>query len=478
MNRIKAYPVPSGAVKKDDFLIRIREKGGEWRKLEAYLVMVDMHQVREASMAYFDFSGIVECEITCMKETLKRVNIRPVSKGISYTAAGNSIRFFLDKPVNLSIEINGDRFHNLHLFAGRIEERFIDFEEEPVLIMEGNPEAVTCHYMENVSRRLEEMGKGAVLYFGPGVHYMNEKCCRLPSNTRVHIDGGAVVMGSFLVERREYVTIEGRGIIYLGHVEKTTYLRGVELSFAKHVTVTGVTIINPAHYSILMGSCHDIMVDNVKAFSCVGWSDGIDMMACDNVLIQNVFLRNSDDCIAIYGRRGEFTGDGRNIQVRDSTLWADVAHPVNIGTHGDYENDGSIISRLLFENIDILEHHEPQDDYLGCMAINAGDNNTVKEVIFQNIRIEQFERGKLFDIQIKHNPKYNPVPGRKIQDITFNNIIYNGFGEYPSHIKGFDSGRTVENIEFKNLCINGVLIKSPEQGNIEIGPYANNINFL
>lgn len=477
MNRVKAYPVPSGTVKKDDFQIRIREKGGEWKILESYLVKVDMHEVREASMAYFDFTGIAECEITCLRVQPEQIKIRPVSKGISYSVADNCIRFFLINPVNLSIEVNGDRFHNLHLFAGKIEDKLIDFKHDNVLVMEANPEVITDHQMEVVTKRLKDMGRGAILYFGPGVHSMNEKYCHLPSNTRVYIDGGAVVMGSFIVENEQYVTIEGRGVIYLGHVEKTTYLRGVELSFAKHIMISGITIINPAHYSIMMGCCYDVMVDNIKAFSCEGWSDGIDMMACNNILINNVFLRNSDDCIAIYGQRGNYKGDTQNIQVTNSILWADVAHPVNIGTHGDHEINGNMISKLFFNDIDILEHHEPQDDYLGCMTINAGDNNTVKEVTFQNIRVEQFERGKLLDLQVKQNMKYNPAPGQRIEDITFSNIVYNGYGEHMSCINGFDSNRRVENVRFNRLYINGEHIKSAEQGNIKIGEYTNNITF-
>ncbi|HWT75945.1 MAG TPA: glycosyl hydrolase family 28 protein [Mobilitalea sp.] len=477
MNRVIAYPVPSGAVKKEDFQVRVREKDGIWKKIDTYMVKVDMHEVREASMAYFDFTGVAECEITCLKMQPKQVMIRPLSIGISYSISNNKILFSLTNPVNLSIEINGNRFHNLHLFAGNIESKLFDLNAENIIVMEGNLNEITNHQMEPVSKKLQEMGQGAVLYFGPGVHYMNEKFCNLPSNTRVYIDGGAVVMGSFIVINGQYVTIEGRGVIYLGHVEKSTYLRGVELDHAKHIMISGITIINPAHYSILMGSCHDVMVDNVKAFSCVGWSDGIDMMACDNILIQNVFLRNSDDCIAIYGMRGKFEGDTHNIQVSNSVLWADVAHPVNIGTHGDSENNGNIISKLLFNNIDILEHHEPQDDYLGCMTINAGDKNIVRDVTFQNIRVEQFERGKLLDLQVKHNPKYNPAPGQKIEDITFSNITYNGYGEHTSCINGFDPTRLVENVHFKKLMINGEYIKTAEQGNIEIGEFTGNIKF-
>src|ERR1035437_4997089 len=85
-------------------------------------------------------------------------------------------------------------------------------------------------------------------------------------------------------------------------------------------------------------------------------------------------MRNSDDCIAIYGHRRNFYGNVQNITVRNSTLWADVAHPILVGTHGDTPNPDTL-EDLRFSNLDIFDHMEPQIDYQGCMSRNAGDGN-------------------------------------------------------------------------------------------------------
>ncbi|WHX47775.1 hypothetical protein QNH46_16705 [Paenibacillus woosongensis] len=103
-------------------------------------------------------------------------------------------------------------------------------------------------------------------------------------------------------------------------------------------------------------------------------------MASSDVEIDDVFLRTSDDCIAIYGTRWDYRGGTSRVKVRNSVLWADVAHPIMIGTHGDYEKEGDTIEDIVFENLDILEHHEPQENDWGAMAINAGDKNTVRNV--------------------------------------------------------------------------------------------------
>lgn len=58
-------------------------------------------------------------------------------------------------------------------------------------------------------------------------------------------------------------------------------------------------VINPDHYIVLGGGASDVVIYNLKSFSCKGWSDGIDLVCYKRVKIDNVFMRNSDDCIAL-----------------------------------------------------------------------------------------------------------------------------------------------------------------------------------
>ncbi len=506
MSWLTVYPAPKGVPILTDYRVRVRiEPEMEWKELDTYKAKIDMHNVREVSTAYFDFEGKVECEVESLTENIDSAQIRPDSANVKFQKEGNILRFFLERPANLSIEINGNRFNNLHLFAGSSTEsaqivKTIK-DTENIRISSNSEEAkdslMVCKFElsgKNVCASVvqpteKEIDFDAVIdaaayhngqrviCFAPGLHRFKGDCALLPSNTTVILAGGAVVMGGFLIDHKKNVSVMGRGVIFLGHVKRETYLRGVDVRFSQNIFVEGVTIINPAHYSIHLGSSGNIHIRDIKAFSCVGWSDGIDMMACENVLIEKVFLRNSDDCIAIYGKRFKYTGNTRNVMVRDSVFWADVAHPIMIGVHGDAENGGSVLENISFENIDILEHHEPQDDYLGCMAINVGDGNTVQNVSFKNIFVEQFERGKLLDLQVKWNKKYNDVPGKVIRNVIFENIFYSGDGEHTSEINGFSKERKVEGVRFKNLVVRGAHIRKPEDGNIHIGEFAENIQF-
>lgn len=330
-----------------------------------------------------------------------------------------------------------------------------------------------------VVKRLDgESGQGIeVIYFGPGLHRFEDGQFFIPSGKTVYLAGGAIVVGSFMCVQVENVTIRGRGIVFLRDIAKTTYWRTVEINYSRNVTVEDIISIDPPHYSIHLGQSDNVRIRNFKSFSTRGWCDGIDMMACRDIDIDDVFLRTSDDCIAIYGSRGHFRGDSANIRVRNSILWADVAHPIMIGCHGDHEGDGDTIENVRLHQIDILEHHEPQDGYWGCMTINAGDKNTVRQVTFSHIRVEQFERGRLIDVRVFHNPKYNPHPGNRIENVRFEEITFNGECDNPSVINGYDETRIVDGVHIRNLKINGKLIESAKEGNFECNEFQRNVTF-
>jgi hypothetical protein len=464
------YPAPAGAIGNSDFTVRVRQGQGEWQQLFSYNVKVDMHDVRNASMVYFDCSGPVEVEVTKNDGEIKEAVIRPLSGKIDYVCSGSRMIFTMDCPRKLSVEVNGERFHNLHIFANPLEENVPDPADPSVLAVRPG-----THRTEDILRPTSRIK--SVIYFEPGLHVLEQPQLRIPSGMTVYMAGGAVVVGALVCDRVHDVTIRGRGVLYMSDFEKTTAYRAVEIAYSTHISIEGIIAIDPPHYTVLIGQSEHISIRNIKSFSTRGWSDGIDMMSCSYVDVDDVFLRTSDDCIAIYGSRGRFFGDSRHVTVRNSILWADVAHPMMIGVHGDHEHDGDTIENVVFDNIDILEHHEPQDGYWGCMAINAGDKNTVRNVTYANIRVEQFELGRLIDIRVFHNPKYNPSPGERIEDIRFENITFDGTCDNPSIINGFDEYRIVSDVKFRNVRINGRHIVSPESGNFLIGEYVSRVEF-
>ena len=420
---LSVYPTSNpGMYHNDDYTVKVRTIGGEWQDLFEYKVQVDMDKPQDASMVQFDMDEPIEVMVKKNNGIFSQVDIRPLKNGIKYERHGNVITFRMDEPKYLSVEFDGDRLHNLHLFANPVE---------------------TEVYTES---------KGNVLYFGPGVHKpadLPNNQIRINSNTTVYIAPGAVIRAKLLIDNAENVRILGRGI--LDHP-----IRGIEITNSKNVEIDGVTVVNPDHYSVFGGGSSDIKIRNLKAFSIKGWSDGIDMMCCRNVDIDNVFMRNSDDCIALYNHRWHWKGGSSDITVRNSVLWADIAHPINIGGHGDPDNEkGEIIERLRFENIDILEHDEDDPPYRGAMCVVVGDNNIAQDITFDDIRVESIQEGVLFHLGVQFNRKYSKVPGQTIRNVTFRNITYNGYGESKSEILGYDANRRVSDITFIDVMVNG-----------------------
>ena len=406
----------------DDYTVKVRVPGGEWKDLFEYRVQVDMDRVQDASMVQFDMGSPVEVMVKKNNGSAREVAVRPSGRGISCSLEQNVAFFTLDKPQYLSVEFDGDRLHNLHLFANPLETEKYDKEAD------------------------------GVMYFGPGVHKpadLPNDQIRIPDNTVVYLAPGAVVRAKLLVDKAKNVRIIGRGI--LDHP-----IRGIEITDSKNVSVDGITVVNPDHYTVFGGGSEEVTIRNLKSFSCKGWSDGIDLMCCRNVKVDNVFMRNSDDCIALYAHRWNWWGGTSDIQVENAVLWADVAHPVNIGGHGDPESpSGEVVENLVFRNIDILEHDEDDPLYQGCMTVDAGDKNLVRNVLFEDVRVENIQEGRLFYLRVRFNEKYDRQPGRGIEGVTFRNIRYDGLGESPSLMKGLDVARKVKGVTFENVWIGG-----------------------
>lgn len=427
--QLVTYPdaLNAGMPPSDDYTVKVRIPGGDWKDLFEYKVSVDMDNVQSASMVQFDMGSPVEVMVKKNNGLIQDVKIRPLASDIQHMVDRNVILFRLEKPQYLSVEFNGDRLHNLHLFANPLE---------------------TETYTGSSNK---------VMYFGPGVHRPQDlpnTQIQIPSNTTVYLAPGAVVKAKFLIDKAENVRIIGRGI--LDHP-----LRGVEITHSKNILIDGITVVNPDHYTIFGGEANGLTIKNLKSFSCKGWSDGIDLMCCNDVLIDNVFMRNSDDCIAIYAHRWSYYGGSQNITLQNSVLWADIAHPVNIGGHGNPEDEvGEMVENIIVRNIDILEQDEDDPLYQGCMAIDCGDKNLVRKVLFEDVRVESIQEGRLFHVNVRFNPKYDRQPGRGIEDVTFRNITYNGVGENPSLIKGLDEERNVKNVTFENVVINGKKMES------------------
>lgn len=451
---LKTYDAPSGIPLNDKYRVSVRMKGEDnWKDIPSYMIYVDEvidteHHVMNSSMATFDFDGSVEVKVVCRKENINKAKVRPLSYSIPHSIVNDSTLIFkLDRPANLSVEVNDDIFGNLHLFANPID-RY----------------------------NIKENGK-EVVYFGPGIHEFKDNIYKIESGKTVYISGGAVMKGQILIENAHDVRLIGSGMI------DPKVKMGIRIVNSKNVYVEGLFATQCA-----TGGSENVTIKNVKVISYYGWGDGMNVFSSRDVTFDGVFCRNSDDCTTVYGTRLGFEGPSSNITMKNSTLWADVAHPIFIGIHGNPQKT-EVLEYLNYINIDILDHKEKQINYQGCMAINAGDNNLIRNVRFEDIRIENFREGQLVNIRIFFNKKYCKAPGRGIENVLFKNISYNGNNANISIIEGYNEERAIKNIRFENLKIGGELIyddmlgkpkwyHTGDMAGIYIGPHVEDVCFI
>jgi len=450
-NRVIAYPAPEGRSLSSDFSVRVRPPSGDWIRLDAHEATVDKDTYSKAAMVSFDTEGPVEVAVTKTSGTLRSARVRPLSYGITPTigADGKTATFTLPRPLNVSFEVNGDILRNVQVFASPIE--------------------------RDVPR-----ADPRVMFFGPGVHEIGgDHILRVPSSTTLYLAGGAVLEGSIAIVDARNVVVRGRGIVDPSRFFTPKSGPTIRIDGSTDVGIRDITLLRAQDGGITVAGSARVVVSGIREITTDPSSDGIFITASRDVLVDEVFLRTSDDSIAVYATTPWYgKGGSRDITVRNSTLWADIAHPFLTGTHGDPAGS-DVIEQIAVQNIDILEHDEYRggDLYQGALAVNAGDRVTVRDVRFDDVRIEDFSRGQVVNLKVFRNAAYNKRGGLRIDRVLFRNVSYTGDGDSPSRIRGYTSSRRVTNVTFENFVRNGQTVLDPAAGNIVVGPYAANIAF-
>lgn len=421
------YPIPTGVATSNAFDVKVRVPGGPWSQVGLYQIKLAEVNLttggtiyHPSSVAYFDFNGTVEVSATYNGGAVKNATIRPLSLDIPHRKSGRSVTFTLTEPRNVYLQVNGDIFGGLNLFTNPIE------DDVPT---------------QNSTN---------VVYYGPGLHTISGNV-NVASGQTIYVAGGAVVAaGGFNLANITNASIRGRGIL-----TSSSSSGAISIAQSSDIQLDGLILINmlPRTYE-----ANNVVLSNFRVISSVQYGDGFDSFCSNNILIDRAFLRTSDDSVAIYNHRDNWYGNSTNITLQNSALWADLAHPVNIGTHGDATNSETI-DGVTIRNVDILDQHEGQILFQGCIALNAGDNNLLQNILVDDVRVENFRLGQLINFRVMKN-SYNTAPGLGIRNVTVRNLSYNGSSGLTSIFAGYNENRTISDVTFQNLTINGKTIYS------------------
>jgi hypothetical protein len=305
-----------------------------------------------------------------------------------------------------------------------------------------------------------------VKYFPPGIHYAGE--IKAESNQIIYIPAGAVVYGYIIGENCENLKIIGNGTLDTTNEERG---RCIHFNNCSNVLVDGLMLrSSKIGWMVVPKFSRGITYRNLKILGFGTNNDGIDIVSCSDIVVENCYIRSTDDCIAIKTEKDDGT---ENIKVRGCTM------------NGYASSDGFTIG---FETRNFVRHIEVSD----CFIISAKGTGTsgghsgfsivcdgpgpISDVLFDNIHIDEVDY-KNFELLITNGKHYvNMEPG-SINNVTIRNVHW-ARADMPFMIWGFGPQNKVQNITFENCSVGGIPLKSAANGRYIINRYTDNIKFI
>jgi hypothetical protein len=387
----------------------------------------------------FSFDGSVEVTITLPAAiTPLSARVLPSAFGIAATIDGQRVRFTLDRPRQVALEINGDRRQPLFLFAKEPERDRPDLAAANVIDFSKRPSVHNDPTRPNV------------LYFPPGEYdlvelgYELNKGFPLDAGDTVYIAGGAVVHGAFS-SQAENVTVRGRGIVsgakwrwvreryqeagipwdYGKYREVAVYLHGARSR------VEDVTFTDPVHFCVSTGD--DSLVRGIQ---CFGWwytTDGV--RAGDRSVVEDCFFKVNDDVVKLYCH---------DLVVRRCLIWAQMnGAPFQLTWNLRGPVRGARVSDCIIMASEVSSDRELMGNRSVVNSrLNMGAE--ISDFVFERIRVE----GDVYRLLGLHIGQAGTI-----RDLTLRDIEITGRLRYFNYLNA--TGGVIRDIRLENLRVGG-----------------------
>ena len=368
---------------------------------------------------------------------VRSAKVLPSSRGITPQVSGKEISFEAAPGDRLTLEVNGDEIHSLHIFTNAREED-VPSPTDP-----------------------------NVLYYGPGEHYVSRIIVR--SGQTLYLAPGAVLYGEMFQREKggayspvvsligDNIRVCGRGIIDGSLCETLTtnllYING------KNITVEGIILRDASVWTVPVKNSENVVLEGVKILGYRANSDGIDICNSRGVTVKNCFVRTLDDLVVVKTTRAG--GTAENIRVTGNVLWNEVAHALSVGAEINHD-----ISDVVFEDNDII--HDKGREW--SLRVYHCDNAKVSGVVFRNIRIE--ESKNLISLWINKAVWSSSEERGRIDGVLFENIRAERVSNPAVQVLGYDGEHLVENVTFDGVTVDG---KGISPNNLKTNGFTKNI---
>jgi hypothetical protein len=434
---VTVWPAPEGEELSQDFSVTVdgetapvyiarvapEKPALRWKAMDDKANSAEYYE--NAAFTTFDMQGAVEVVVTC-PAPVTSARILPSSLKIAPRVEGHRVSITMTEPRPLTLEVNGDWVHSLHILANPPE------QDPP---RKDDPD---------------------VIYFGPGVHEVTHM--EVGSGKTLYVAGGAVVRGVIGPDepfgissysglktysptfhlRGENITVRGRGII--DGSRSSTHARNLMLVQGSDIRVEGVVFRDSSTWNIPIRRCDRVTVRNVKILGYRANSDGIDICNSRDVTVEDCFIRTLDDLIVVKTDRG--AGEAQRIVARRCVLWNEVAHALSVGAELR-EN----VDDVLFTDCDVI--HDKGREW--TLRVYHCDSARITNIRFENLRIEESPR--LISLWIDKAFWTRDEQRGHIDGVVFRDIASPASSRI--ELKGFDAEHAIENVLFHNVTVGG-----------------------
>ena len=459
-----AYPAPNGIEASPDYQVQAGGKN------------IFAHKTPVLSFAAFELRGEAELVLT-VNRPIKNPVIRPLALGIKPTVEGNTLRFHVSHPCHLVVEVDDDLRRPLFVFADGPEDNAPKPSDPNVRFFEGG--------------KVYEAGT-----------------IQLQDHETVYLAGGAVVRGIIRAKNVTGARILGPGI--LDASLRPDKAKMMEFHSCTNIELNGPIVLGSFGWTIVPEFSEDIYLRNLKV---LGWrdnDDGVDVVSCRRVTVDDCIFRTKDDCISVkalvnsgkstvawdnfepvappLNSVGPSESNVDDLRVKNSTFWSSsVGHALTVG----FELRAARIHGISFENCDIVKKEAGP-----AFSIDNADFGAVEDVRFENIRVED-GCDKLLMLQVgffkysgdcpfeyaRRNPARKDTKGADwtqllnekraskrgvIRNVLLKDILIIGTRMPDSEIKGFTPANEVSNVVFQNVTFQGKVLQSAAEANLRI----------
>jgi hypothetical protein len=502
---VTPYPPYPGAVPSESYKVTVN---GQPVFVHRFLTFDQFNWMDYAS---FTLTGKVHIEIIhfISERKVLTCHIRPLAYGIKPQINGNTVSFDLDQPRYLVLFFNDEpMFYStgLMLFAEPPE-------KNPPKLGDPNVVNILDYKVDSTGKILETVKinqaisdvsarpGGGVLFFPPGIYLTGTLFVK--SNVHLYVDAGALIRGSprnadytslptsagerqlrafFIFNNVENAGLMGRGTIdmqgypWLWHDFQPDTLdtnarsedgkvndphgngvRGYVVYNSRNITFQDLVLRRCAYWTVHVIGSENFTSRNIKIVNRKQQyhDDAYDFSSSRHILIENGFAMTMDDTWAFYGGRGTGTNPPQSIE--DFVVKGFVNYSYTSSLVLGY-GGAPPVKHLRLEDAHFIANHNKFAIWIQLTpAYFTGRGYSSGARFSPNAALDDF---RFINCSFENDGGHIYIDGG---DLPLTNFVFENCVFYKTTKPSLIIGKNVAPVVFKNVKIDGAVIRNAEQ---------------